>query len=75
MTERTLEERVAQLEQRLDELAGARAVKPQTPTKEWQRTVGMFRGDPIMKQVIDEALRQREEERRLAHAEEARAPR
>jgi len=32
----------------------------------------MFRGDPIMKEVIDGALRLREEERRLAHEEEAR---
>ena len=35
--------------------------------KNWRRTVGMFRGDPIMKQVIDEASRLREEERQQAH--------
>ena len=72
MAERTLEERVAQLEQRVDELAGGRASQPQTPTKDWRRTVGMFRGDPIMKEIIDGALRLREEERRLAHEQEAR---
>ena len=71
MVERTLEERVARLEQRLDELAGGRASKPQTPIKDWRRTVGMFRGDPIMKEVIDGALRLREEERRLAREQEA----
>jgi len=72
MTEKTLEERVARLEQRLDELAGGRASKPQTMAKDWRRTVGMFRGDPIMKQVIDGALQLREEERRLAREQEAR---
>jgi hypothetical protein len=72
MAEQTLEERVAQLEKRLDELAGAGAAKPQPPKKDWRRTVGMFRDDPIMKEVIDGALRLREEERRLAHEQEAR---
>ena len=74
MPERTLEERVTQLERRLDELAGGRVRQPQTPTKDWRRTVGMFRGDPIMKEVIDGALSLREEERRVAHDEEAREP-
>jgi hypothetical protein len=46
MAERTLEERVAQLEKRLDELAGGKASKPQTPTKDWRRTMGMFRIPP-----------------------------
>jgi len=72
MAERTLEERVARLEQRLDELAGGRASRPETPARDWRRTVGMFRDDPIMKEVIDGALRLREEERRLAHEQEAR---
>jgi hypothetical protein len=31
--------------------------------KDWRRTVGMFRGDPIMKEIIDESLRAREVER------------
>jgi hypothetical protein len=70
MTEKTLEERVARLEQRLDELAGGRDSKPQTTAKDWRRTVGMFRGAPIMKEVIDGALQLREEERRLAREQE-----
>jgi hypothetical protein len=72
MAERTMEERVARLEARLDELAGDGAAQPQTPKKDWRRTVGMFRGDPIMKEVIDGALRLREEERRLAREQETR---
>ncbi len=72
MADRALEERVARLEKRLDELAGGSAFPPQMPTKDWRRTVGMFRGDPIMKEVIDGALRLREEERRLAREQEDR---
>jgi len=72
VVEKTLEERVAQLEQRLDELAGGGASKSQTTAKDWRRTVGMFRADPIMKQVIDGALQLREEERRRAREQEAR---
>lgn len=71
MAEATLEERVARLEQRLDDLTAGKAFKHRTPTKDWRRTVGMFRGDPVMKEVIEEALRLREEERRLAHEQEA----
>ena len=72
MAEKTMEERVARLEERLDELANANAAPSQPPKKDWRRTVGMFRGDPIMKEVIDEALRLREEERRLAREQEVR---
>jgi hypothetical protein len=71
MVERTLEERVARLEQRMDDLSGSKATSFQVPAKDWRRTVGMFRGDPIMKQVIDGALRLREEERQLAREQEA----
>jgi uncharacterized lipoprotein YmbA len=73
MTQRSLEERVAQLEQRLDELAGAaKTSSARTPDRDWRRTVGMFQGDPIMKEIIDGALRLREEERQLAREQEAR---
>ena len=71
MAEMTLEERVARLEQRLDDLTEGKASKRRTPPKDWRRTVGMFRGDPIMKEDIEEALRLREEERRIAHEQEA----
>jgi hypothetical protein len=70
MVERTLEERVARLEQRVDDLAGGKATSLPVPAKDWRRTVGMFRGDPVMKQVIDGALRLREEERQRAREQE-----
>jgi hypothetical protein len=58
----TLEERVAQLERRVDELSQGASTAVQTQ-KDWRRTVGMFRGDAVMKEVIDHALQAREAER------------
>ena len=69
MSPATLEERVAQLERRLDELAQAKSASG-SPPKDWRRTVGMFQGDPIMKEIIDEALRMREAERDAAREQE-----
>jgi hypothetical protein len=65
MASATLEERVAQLERRVDRLE---QVKPTSRASErdWRSTVGMFRGDAVVKEMIDEALRMREEERRRA---------
>jgi hypothetical protein len=34
--------------------------------KDWRRTVGMFDGDPIMRQIIKEGQRIREADRRQA---------
>ncbi|MBC8290481.1 MAG: hypothetical protein H8E37_09205 [Planctomycetes bacterium] len=53
----SLEERVEKLEQAVFRTNG------QERRKDWRRTVGMFRDDPVMKEVIDEALRARAEER------------
>lgn len=60
----SIEERISMLEQ-----AVFGPADKSRREKDWQRTVGMFRGDPIMKEVIDEALRLREEERKQAHSE------
>ena len=70
MSQATLEERVARLEKRLDELAQGRPSTNQPLRKDWRRTVGMFKGDPIMKAIIDEALRLREAERSEARVQE-----
>jgi hypothetical protein len=69
MSQATLEERVARLEKRLDELIQDNSAG-QPLRKDWRRTVGMFKADPIMKEIIDEALRMREEERREAREQE-----
>ena len=70
MPQATLEDRVARLEKRLDELVKEVPLEGQPHRKDWRRTVGMFRGDPIMKEIIDEAQRVREEERRVARKQE-----
>ena len=61
----TLDERMARVEQLVDELV-LKSEHP-TRTKDWRRTVGMFDGDPVMKEIIDAGRRIREEDRRQAH--------
>jgi hypothetical protein len=64
MSEPTLEERVAALEQQVRELREALANG--TYQKDWRRTIGMFAGDEVMKRIFDEALRYREKDRERA---------
>ena len=66
MSNITLEERVTKLEKLVDALMH----KAQTPEqkKDWRRTVGMFKDDPIMKEIIEEGHRIRKEDRRQASA-------
>ena len=60
----SIEDRIAKLEEAVFGTAG------RTPGKDdWQKTVGMFKDDPIMKEITDGALEAREEERRQARAE------
>ena len=62
MAEATLEERVATLEQLVAHLLQTTA-QGERP-KDWRRTVSMFDGDPIMREIIAEGRRLREEDRR-----------
>lgn len=64
MSEITLEERVTTLEKLVEELM--HKAGPSGRTKDWRRTVGMFAGDPIMKEIIEEGRRIREEDRQRA---------
>lgn len=58
----TLEERVERLEQAVEDLQQEKpAAAPRV--KDWRRTFGMFAGDPVFKQILDEAKRIREEDR------------
>ena len=66
----TVEQRLAALEKRVNELAllltsGGRV-------KDWRRTVGMFSGDEVMKRIDEEALKFRERDREKARRKEAR---
>jgi len=62
MSTSNLEARVAALEQELQELRLATAGSP--PVKDWRKTVGFFGNDPVMKRIMREALRYREESRK-----------
>lgn len=63
----TLDERLARLEQLVDDLI-RKSERPKRE-KDWRRTVGMFRGDPIMKEIIEEGRRIREADRQAARDE------
>lgn len=64
MSDATLEERVTKLEQLVDALR--RKTETAERPKDWRRTVGMFDGDPIMQEIIEEGRRLRQEDRRQA---------
>ena len=66
MSHPTLEQRVAELEREVAQLKAERAngqPVDKQPRGDWKTTIGMFDGDPIMKEIIDETLKVREEDR------------
>jgi hypothetical protein len=66
----SLEERVARLEQKMERLIERRIDESQPAADDWKRTVGMFRGDPIVEEMIQESRRIREDDRRRAREAE-----
>ena len=60
--EATLEERVIKLERLVDILL--QRVDIPVRKKDWRRTAGMFDGDPLMREIIEEGQRVREKDRR-----------
>ena len=70
MVEASLEDRVTRLEKQMDVLIrGLRQVEREPGPHEWIESVRMFRGDPVVKEMIDEASRARTEERQRAREE------
>jgi hypothetical protein len=59
--EATLEERVIKLESLVDLLL--QRVDVSMRKKDWRRSAGMFDGDPLMREIIEEGQRVREEDR------------
>lgn len=57
----TLDERLARVEQLVEDLV--RKSQLLDRPKDWRRTVGMFDDDPVMKEIIDEGRRIREQDR------------
>lgn len=64
MSQQELERRLTALEKQVAELR--EAVADGAPKKDWRRTLGMFAGDEVMKQIDEEARKIREEDRRRA---------
>ncbi len=85
MPQHSLEERVARLEEQMGKLLRyaewsdkgdgpdkgkiAAVVSEEPGPDDWKSTVGMFRGDAVFKEMIDEAAARREEERLRAREE------
>jgi hypothetical protein len=64
MSEASIEQRLERLERIVSEMRQAMVRRPGEPGRDdWRRTIGAFAGDPIAKEIIDEALRIREEDR------------
>jgi hypothetical protein len=62
----TIEDRVAALEAQMQMLIGRKTGERK---KDWRKTIGMFAGDEIMREVCQNALAIREEDRRRSLAE------
>lgn len=70
MSQQTLEERVAALEHRVEELTKRLFPGEKLPPKkDWRSVVGMFSNDPIMKEIIEEGRKIRERDRELTRDE------
>ena len=59
----TLEERVARLEKLFDDWVHGQLDRRGPGRDDWMKTVGMFAGDPVMKEIIEEGRRVREQDR------------
>lgn len=64
MTQPSLEDRLSTLERTVAELVG----KQETPKHkgDWRSTIGMFAGDPVIREIQEEGRRIREAERDAA---------
>ena len=61
----TLEERAAKLEGLVDELHDQRTSADTPGRDDWRSTVGMFANDAVMEEILEEAQRIREADRRM----------
>jgi hypothetical protein len=66
MAQQTLDQRVAALEQEVARLSKLVPGESQPPEKHWRSTLGMFAGDPVMKEIIEEGRKIRERDREQA---------
>ena len=63
MTTTSVEERLSKLEQKVEALAQAASPKDRPARGAWRKTIGIFANDPVMDEIIDGALKARDEDR------------
>ena len=63
MSQAALEERVTRLEKLYDDWLPGKPDRREPGRDDWLKSVGMFGGDPVMKEIIDEGRRLREQDR------------
>ena len=63
VSELTLDQRVAVLEQEVARLSNLQQSERRPQEKNWRSTLGMFAGDAIMKEIIEEGRKIREQDR------------
>jgi hypothetical protein len=64
MSQRTLEDRLATLEQTVKGLVEAAGTSKKD--RDWRSTIGMFKGDPVIGEIQEEGRKIREADRRAA---------
>jgi hypothetical protein len=69
MAHQSVEDRLTQLENRLTKLQ--ETVERSQPAKDWRRTIGVFTNDLEMQQILKDAMKLREADRRRARAKKA----
>ena len=68
MSQGTVEQRLDRLEKLVEGVVN-RLSSAESRKKDWRRTIGMFDGDPVMGEIIDDALQAREQERQRFYQE------
>jgi len=63
MSQVTLEERVTRLERLYDDWFRGQLDRREPGPDDWLRSVGMFAGDLVMREIIEEGFRVREQDR------------
>ena len=63
MSQPTLDQRVAALEQEVARLSKHQRDDVRPADKNWRSTMGMFAGDAVMKEIIEEGRKIRERDR------------
>jgi predicted nucleic acid-binding Zn-ribbon protein len=64
MSTPTLEQRVAELESQVTQMLGELRSTKERAGKDWRRTIGAFTDDEGVKELLQEAMRLREEDRK-----------